>query len=181
MNLNANSHVSATEVIGHRTRSNCKAVINYTTGELYASAMDAAEHLGVTLDAVSACCRGKLKTCKGNALKYVHSASGNIDMMAETIRRLRAENEQLKADAEVGRAIREQQEAERKAEEARLKTIEDARVAYNKAKNKFERRQRMVEREEEKYQDVVRRYMEAETEMQEALANLLKLEGGVTE
>ena len=51
--------------------SSKKAVINLTTGKVYESASDAARQLGVSINAVSMVCRGKVKTCKGDQWRYV--------------------------------------------------------------------------------------------------------------
>lgn len=45
MTINVNNGVTINEVLGKRTRHNCKPIINKTTGEIYASMLDAAEAL----------------------------------------------------------------------------------------------------------------------------------------
>ena len=59
---------SNVNVIGHHSNKNCKAVYNITTGEIYASGIDAANALGVDRSCVSAALIGKSKTCKGMRL-----------------------------------------------------------------------------------------------------------------
>lgn len=179
MTINVNNEVKINEALGNRTHHSCKPVICIETGEVFASATDAAEAIGVTSWAMSSCCTGRVRTCKGKHYCYVSKTSENLDVLTQFIRAQNERMAQLEADAAIGRVIREEQEAKQRAEETRLKTIEDARAAYEKAKAKFERRARMLEREDEKYQQLVSRYMEAEKEMHEAELKLLELEGVV--
>ena len=172
---NFNNQVTLTEVVGHRTHHSCKQVANKTTGDIYASATDAAEKLDATVGMVSNCCLGRTKSCKGNVLEYIDHTSGNVDSFMKEIRGDKALIAELKkqiavmeADAAVGRAIREAQEAKAKAKE-------NAQLAYDKATAKVERRKRMVERREAEYQEAVRRLMESEAEQSEAWENLIKL------
>ena len=170
MTININNGASINQVLGHRTHHSCKPIINKTTGDVYASATDAAEILGCTIDAVSMCCRGKIKSCKGNELEYVKHASENVGSLTKVVRnknaeieKLRAKIAEMEADAAIGRAIREEKEAIRKAEEEYAK-------ALSKARAKVERRQRVVENADAKLQLAVSRLMEAEREL-EALEN----------
>lgn len=80
---------------GRHTHGNSKPVINLDTGDTYASATDAAEALGCGQHAVSWCCLGKSRTCKGYHLAYVAHASQNVDILAN---RIRAMNEDKKAN-----------------------------------------------------------------------------------
>lgn len=180
MTINVNNATEIKEAIGKRTHGCCKPVICIDTGEVFASATDAAEAIGVTSWAMSNCCLGKARTCKGKRYSYVSKTSENLDVLTAFIRTQNARMAELEADAAIGRVIREEQEAKQKAEEQRLKTLEDARTAYEKAKAKFERRERMLMREDEKYQQLVSRYIEAETEMHETELKLLELEGVIT-
>ena len=172
MTLNVNNNVIINGTLGHHTHHLCKPVINRTTGDVYASATDAAKALGVRINVVSDTCHGKTKSCKGNKLEYLDKTSGNVDSLTAEIRMLRAENERLKADAEIGRAIREEKEK-------RTKVIKDARSALEKANEKLERRKRIVERIDAEYQNAVRRMMEAEKEVHEAELVLLAAEGKI--
>lgn len=160
MTLNVNNNVTINEALGHRAHHSCKPVINRTTGDIYASATDAAEALGVSVHSVSVACLGGSKSCKGNKLEYLDRTSGNVNSLAAEIRRLHAENERLKADAEIGRVIREEQEKKHKAEEERNATIA-------KLEAKLERRKRIVERIDANLQDAVRRMMETEKQLAE--------------
>lgn len=172
MTINVNNGVTINEVLGYRTYSLCKPVVNKTTGEIYASVLDAADMLGCTHSLVSQACRGRVKTCKGYRLEYVDNTSGNVDSLTSEIRKLRAENERLKADAEIGRAIRKEQEKQSKA-------IESAMIAVDKAITKFERCKATVERKEAEYQDALSLYSAAEAEMHEAELNLLRAKGEI--
>lgn len=172
MTIKINNDAIMTDVFGRHTFPNCKPVINKTTGEIYASALDAAEALNVHHTAVSHACRGTMKTCKGFRLEYLDKTSGNVDSLASEIRRLRAENERLKADASIGRAIRE-------AQEAQQKEVDNAQLVLEKAKAKFERCEAMVIRKETEYQNAIDRYSAAETELHEAELNLLKAKGEI--
>lgn len=171
MTLNVNNNVSLNTVLGHQTHHACKPVINKTTGEIYASATDAAEILGVTTNIISNACLGVVKSCKGNRLEYLDKTSGNVNSLTEEIRKLRAENERLRADAEIGKVIREEKERKTRA-------IEAARLALKNATEKFERRKSIVARKDAEYQMALSRYAAAETEMHEAELALLTAERG---
>lgn len=172
MTLNVNNNVTINGTLGHHTHHLCKPVINRTTGDIYASATDAAEALGVCIHAVSDTCLGKVKSCKGNKLEYLDKTSGNVDSLTAEIRKLRAEVKQLKADAEVGRAIREEKEKQTRA-------IEAAKFTLEKANEKLERRKSIVERKEAEYQKAIERYSAAEKEVHEAELALLAAEGKI--
>lgn len=158
MTINVNNNSTITEVLGNRTNRLCKPVINKTTGEVYASATDAAEAIGVTVHCVSHCCLGKTKSCKGNRLSYLSHTSENVDELTAQIRILNAKIAELEEDAAVGRAVREEQEAARKAEEER-------NAAIAKAEAKLERCRRIVAAAEEKYMLALQRFTDAEREL----------------
>ena len=106
MNININNPVSIQNVLGTHTHYLCKPVINITTGEVYASALDAAKILNVAASTVSYACTGRLRVCKGYELRYIDHASGNINVLLAEIRKLYAENEQLRKDAKIGHYLR---------------------------------------------------------------------------
>lgn len=106
MNININNPVSIQNVLGMHTHYLCKPVINITTGEVYASALDAAKILNVAASTVSYACTGRLRVCKGYELRYIDHASGNINVLLAEIRKLYAENEQLRKDAKIGHYLR---------------------------------------------------------------------------
>lgn len=87
INIQKCSNVTVT---GHRTSKNCKAVYNITTGEIYASCLDAADALNTTHGAISLTLNGKMKTCKGMRLCFVSKMMENLEEITEA-NRIRAE------------------------------------------------------------------------------------------
>lgn len=177
MNININGNSILTNAIGTHTNKLCKPVINHTTGEVYASATDAAEALGVTIHSVSAVCRGILNSCKGNKLTYVKHASENVDSLTAQIRALNAKIAEMEADAAVGRAIREKEEAARKAEEERLNIITAIEFALEKENRRLIHRGEIIQRKETELQEALGRYTATEDKIHELEARLLKLKG----
>ena len=70
-------------VTGHHSNKNCKAVYNITTGEIYASGIDAANALNIDPSCVSAALTGKSKTCKGMRLCLVSKIMENLEEITE--------------------------------------------------------------------------------------------------
>ena len=107
-------------VVGAHSHKNCKAVYCITTGEIYASALDAAEANGASHSAMSFALTGKTKTCKGKRFCYVSKIAEHLDEIAEH-NRVRT-NKVIAYDGVVAR-----QEALRKAKEnvAKHKTVVD--------------------------------------------------------
>lgn len=181
MTININGESTITNTIGTRTHWSCKPVINKTTGEVYASAIDASEALGCCAELVSACCRGKLKTCKGYKLEYVKHASENVDSLTAQIRALNAKIAAMEADAAVGRAIREAEEAVRKAEEDRLNEIATTELSLEKERKRLVHREEIIKRKDAELQEAVARHMATEAKVHELEMYLLKLKGDVKE
>ena len=73
-------------VIGHRTHKNCKPVYCIDTGEIYASALDAAKANGVTTAPMSNVLTGKYKTCNGKRFCYVSKITEHLEEIAEANR-----------------------------------------------------------------------------------------------
>ena len=71
---------------GNRTNGNCKPVYCITTGEIFASATDAAEAIGVTQGAISWVLTGKANTCKKKRFCYVSKIAEHLDEIAEVNR-----------------------------------------------------------------------------------------------
>ena len=70
----------------HKAR-HCKAVYNITTGEMYASVLDAANALGVSQGSVSAAiCDDKNRTCKGMRLCFVAKMMEHLEEINEANR-----------------------------------------------------------------------------------------------
>ena len=177
MTINVNKESTLTNVEGTRTHHSCKPVINRTTGVVYASAMDAAEALGCSHTAVSNCCIGRLRSCKGNKLEYVKHTSENVDSLTAEIRALHAKIAEMEVDAAVGRAVRKEQEAKQRAEEERLNTIEHLKGNIAFEMERKTRRQAIVERMTEELQKAKNRLTATENKIAEMEAELLKLEG----
>ena len=66
---------------GNHINGNSKPVICIDTGEVFASGMDAAEHLGVHWTAMSNHCRGNTKSIKGKRYCYVKDLAQNMDLV----------------------------------------------------------------------------------------------------
>lgn len=175
MTINLNNASTINNAIGNHGHWSCKPVLNLDTGEVYASATDAAEVLGVCYESVSKCCRGIYKTAGGHRLSYAKHASENIDELTAALREMCEKMAQLEVDAAVGRAIREEQEAKQKAEEERKNAIEQAEMRVCKANERIERRARIIERKQEELRLALSRLAEAKNELtaaQEALSAL---------
>lgn len=71
---------------GTHHRKNHKPVMCITTGEIYASVLDAAEANGVSYAAMSWVCCGKSKTCKGKRFCFVANVTEHLDEIAECMR-----------------------------------------------------------------------------------------------
>ena len=79
-------NASIINVEGNRNHKNCKAVYCITTGEVYASVLDAAEKNGVSKSAMSWAISGHSKTCKGKRFCLVHQIVEHLDEIAENSR-----------------------------------------------------------------------------------------------
>ena len=71
---------------GNRTNGNAKAVFCITTGDVYASASDAAEIIGCAQSTVSWAATGRMKRCKGLRLCYVANITEYLEEIAECAR-----------------------------------------------------------------------------------------------
>ena len=107
---------------GEHTKKNAKAVICIETGEVYVSATDAAEKIGVHPSAVSLVCLGKSQTCKGKHYCYLSRVTENLDSIVTRLRETAAVEE----DAKRWQAYQAEQEEKRKAEEKRQAEIAKA-------------------------------------------------------
>ena len=79
-------NASNVNVTGHHTNKNCKAVYNITTGEIYASGVDAANALEVDPSCISTVLTGKSKTCKGMRFCLVSRMMENLAEITEANR-----------------------------------------------------------------------------------------------
>ena len=57
----------------------CKKVVCVETEQVFDSLTKASEHIGVDKSVISACCRGKTKTCKGYHWKYYEDYLREVD------------------------------------------------------------------------------------------------------
>lgn len=80
VNIQKASNVNVT---GHHRNNNCKAVYNITTGEIYASGLDAANALEIDPSCVSAALIGKSRTCKGMRLCFVSKMMEHLEEITE--------------------------------------------------------------------------------------------------
>jgi hypothetical protein len=79
-------NVSNINAEGTRTNGNCKAVFCITTGEVYASARDAAEIIGCNPSNVSWAATGRMNTCKGLRICYIADIIEHLDEIASIAR-----------------------------------------------------------------------------------------------
>lgn len=145
---------------GKRNSKNCKPVICIETGEIFTSATDAAEKMGVHYSAMSAVCLGKVRTCKGMHFCYMNAALENLDAVMNRLR----ETSAMEDDARKWRAYQAEQEAKRKAEEKYEADVQ-------KAKDKVARRTEICERLASELARAEQRKMEAEMELEALLDN----------
>ena len=118
-------------VEGSRTHRNCKAVYCITTGEMYASVLDAAEANGVSQCAMSWNVCGKSKTCNGKRFCLVSEMTEHLN---EIVENSRVRTQKVSAYDEIverRKAVREAEErvAERKARCEELRNALEAEMA----------------------------------------------------
>lgn len=97
-------------VNGHHSHKNCKPVYCITTGEIYASALDAAEANGVTHPTMSNVLTGKSKTCNGKRFCFVSKMMEYLEEINEANRSRVAKVAAYDADIERRNAIAKAQE-----------------------------------------------------------------------
>ena len=107
---------------GIHTKKNCKPVICIDTGEVFTSAADAAEHVGVHYTMMSAACLGKVRTCKGKRYCYLSKAPENLNSIVTRLR----EASEMESDAQKWREYQAKIDAARKEEERRQQAIAKA-------------------------------------------------------
>ena len=74
------------QAIGTRSNGNCKPVLCITTGEIFASATDAAEKFGVSLCVVAHAASGRIRTVKGKRFCYIKDVMQHLEEIAENTR-----------------------------------------------------------------------------------------------
>lgn len=105
-----------------------KPVLCIETGEVFASAADTAESVGVHFSAISLVCLGKTKTCKGKHYCYLSSALENLDAIMARLREASA----MEVDAKKWRAQEAAKEEERLAKERHQQAIAKAEAKVTK-------------------------------------------------
>ena len=117
-NITITNHSEA-QALGYRNNGNCKPVFCITTGEIYASATDAAEKLGVSLTVVAHAASGRIKTCKGKRYCYIQHIMQHLEEIAKNTQ---IREEKVAAyDKIVGKEKRKQELGARKAKLAAMK------------------------------------------------------------
>lgn len=104
---------------GKRMNGNTKAVFDFSTGNFYTSATDAAEHLNISQGRVSFVCRSKGRTVKGRKLCYVKDINYHLDEIGNAINKANMYDEFTT------------KEEKRKEMVAKLKSLEAKRESIN--------------------------------------------------
>jgi hypothetical protein len=128
---------STVNVTGHHNNKNCKAVYNITTGEIYASGLDAAKILDTDHSCVSNVITGKTKTCKGMRLCLVSKIMENLDEITE-------QNRIRIAKVAAYDAMIEEQEAKKHAKE----NLEKHKANIEALRLKLEQEQELLKKAE---------------------------------
>lgn len=123
---------------GTSTNNNRKPVFNITTGEIYASATDAAAKLGVNPSAISWVITGRMQTVKGMRLCPLANITEHLEEIAVNIR---AKNQKARLYDE---AI-SHQEAVKKANEKFIYH----QTKYEKLKDKLEKEAELLAKAEQ--------------------------------
>ena len=143
---------------GKRENGNCKAVICIETGEVFSSATDAAERVGVHFSMISSACLGKVQTCKGKHYCYLNAALENLDAVMTRLRQAAA----MEDDAKKWRA------QENAKEEARM-ARERHKAAIAKAEAKVAKLAESCAKYQEKLNATMTAYDEANKELEALL------------
>jgi hypothetical protein len=85
-------------VNGTHNHKNCKPVYCIDTGEMYASALDAAKANGVAQGPMSNCLTGRSKTCNGKRFCYISKMAEHLEEINEANRAIRAKVAAYDAD-----------------------------------------------------------------------------------
>lgn len=114
--------VNKTEVVLHtkpvRTR-NAKPVYCITTGEVFASGLDAAEATGVNAVNISNVCSGKQKTSNGKQFCFVKDMQAHILEISDAMAAARKEGIASAAEAKRKQLIEKRKEIEARIEKER--------------------------------------------------------------
>lgn len=113
INIQKCSNVTVT---GHHNHKNCKPVYCITTGEMYASAIDAANANGVGVSPMSAVLTGKTKTCNGKRYCFVSKMMEHLEEINEANRARSVKVAAYDAEAERKNALARAEEDVKKWE-----------------------------------------------------------------
>lgn len=127
-------------VNGHHSHKNCKAVYCIDTGEIYASALDAAAANGVTQSPMSSTLTGKTKTCNGKRFCFVSKMMEHLEEITEA-NRIRAEkvaayDAEIERRGVIAKAHAELNKHKANVEELRRK-LEEATALMTDAENEL--------------------------------------------
>lgn len=125
---------------GTRKNRNSKPVLCITTGEVYASATDAAEVLGVTPSAMSWVLTGRTNTCKGKRFCYISKVTEHLDEITECMRIREAKAaayDEMTARKEVLRKAKEKFEKHKSKVEALQNALEEEMLLMEEAENEW--------------------------------------------
>lgn len=115
-------HEANVDAKGQLNSKNCKPVVCLETGDVYSSATDAAEAVGVTLSNMSSHLTGKSRSVKGKHYCYLSRVSENLNVIVTRLRETAA----VEADAKRWQAYQAEQNRIRKEEESRQQAIAKA-------------------------------------------------------
>lgn len=127
MTINFNNAAIINDAIGTRTHKLCKQVICLDNGNVYASAKDAAEAMGVSYAAMAMCCRGEIHSVKGNHFAYASHTSENLDALTSRLRTMTANQSGLEQKAAAYDVMKEA-----------IANVNKRRAAFEKAKAELE-------------------------------------------
>lgn len=147
-------------VRGTNTHGACKAVVCTDNGKKWASQLDCAMELGVTSVAVSACCSGKIRTCKGLHLHYAYDDL--VDPLTERIQVQATEMEQKDAELESKNFTIAAKQAE----------IDDLRMQANNANNNMKAAMEYKRNAKKAWEDAQAAADAAKAEYEQATAQL---------
>lgn len=148
-------HEANIDAQGNLNSKHCKPVVCLETGEVYSSATDAAESIGVTLSNISSHLTGKSRSVKGKHYCYLSRVSESLNVIVTRLRETAA----IEADAKKWQAYQAEQDAIRKAEEKRA-------TAIAKAEAKVAKLTETCNQHERKLRDARDALLEAATELE---------------
>lgn len=146
---------------------NCIPVICLETGEAFTSVTDAAAHVGVHQQNMSAHLTGKRKSIKGKHFCYMSRSMESMNVILEHLRANACNAEKARMWDEYQakeERIRKEKEAEAKAER---KAKEEYEAKEQKLAAKILRRRGVSDRMKQGWDEAIKRQMDAEREYEE--------------